>query len=242
MQNAIMTGKRILAFGAHPDDIEFGCGAVLLEASEQGAHLSLVVLSRGEAGTRGDPGIRESEARAAAKMLGADLQFMPTAGDTRIRASRELTQTAASLIRRHQPDILLAPSGHPNQHPDHRETSRIVRDAHRLARYGKTPGLEDLTPHASQLLLFYDISTGSPGGDAAHSILIDISGQVEKWKLLMQCHASQVKTMDYVDLQLSRARCHGIQMGVHSALRLQAESPLLAPSLADLGRFTSQRF
>jgi hypothetical protein len=58
----------------------------------------------------------------------------------------------------------------------------------------------------------------------------------------MQCHASQVKNMDYVELQLSRARVYGIQMGVHSALRLQSESPLLAGSIADLGNLRSQRF
>ena len=136
-----MSGKRILAFGAHPDDIEFGCGALLLDATAQGASISLVVLSKGEAGTQGDKATREAEAQAAANMLGADLHFLPTGGDTRIRANLELTQAAASLIRQCKPDILLAPSGHPNQHPDHRETNQIIRDAHRLARYGKTPGL-----------------------------------------------------------------------------------------------------
>jgi N-acetylglucosamine malate deacetylase 1 len=242
MQKSIMSGKRILAFGAHPDDIEFGCGALLLDATAQGASISLVVLSKGEAGTQGDKATREAEAQAAANMLGADLHFLPTGGDTRIRANLELTQAAASLIRQCKPDILLAPSGHPNQHPDHRETNQIIRDAHRLARYGKTPGLGVKEPHATQLLLFYDISTGGSSSDSANAILVDISAQVERWKQLMQCHASQVKNMDYVELQLSRARVYGIQMGVHSALRLQSESPLLAGSIADLGNLRSQRF
>ncbi|MCB1120629.1 MAG: PIG-L family deacetylase [Verrucomicrobiae bacterium] len=237
-----MNGKRILAFGAHPDDIEFGCGAVLLDAVKQGAQIKLVVLSKGEAGTHGDSNARETEAQAAANMLGAELQFLPTEGDTRIRANLELSQSVAAVIRKSRPDIVLAPSWHPNQHPDHRETSKIVRDAHRLARYGKTPGLEDHPPHAVQLLFFYDISTAANGADSNHSILIDISSQVERWKTLMQCHASQVKNMDYVDLQLSRARVYGIQMGVHSAVRLLMEGPPMAGSLAELGNFKSQRF
>ena len=237
-----MNGKRILAFGAHPDDIEFGCGAFLLDAAEKGAQLNLIVLSKGEAGTHGESSIREEESQKAANQLGADLQFLPTAGDTRIRTSLELAQEMARRIRSTKPDLILAPTGHLNQHPDHRETNLAVRDAHRLARYGKTPGLEDLEPHAAQLLLFYEISSGGSDGDGLNSVLVDISSHVEAWKELMQCHASQVKNMDYIDLQLSRARVYGIQAGVHSAQRLYSESPLLASSAEDLGNFSSQRF
>jgi len=237
---SIMNGKRILAFGAHPDDIEFGCGAVLLDAVQQGSQMSLMVLSKGEAGTHGDPLTREAETQKAAAMLGADVQFLETAGDTQIRADLELTQQTAKIIRQIQPDIILCPSGHLNQHPDHRETNLIVRDAYRLARYGKTPGLGDTSPHSTSLLMFYDISSG--GSDYPNSVLVDVSQQVEEWKLLMECHASQVKNMEYVELQLSRARVYGIQMGVHSAIKLFSEGPLLSSSISDLSGFTSQRF
>ncbi|MCZ6673074.1 MAG: PIG-L family deacetylase [Verrucomicrobia bacterium] len=242
MRNTNMNGKRILAFGAHPDDIEFGCGALLLDAEDRGAQLNLVVLSRGEAGTQGDGSTREIEARKAAEILGADIQFLPTAGDTQIRADMETILLAAKEIRRVQPNIILAPSRHLNQHPDHRETSLIVRDANRLARYGKTPGLEDLDLHASQMLLFYEISNEGSNGDGSNAILVDISSLVEKWKALMECHASQIKNLDYIDLQLSRARVLGIQMGVHSALRLYPEGPLLASSIAELSALKGQRF
>jgi LmbE family N-acetylglucosaminyl deacetylase len=237
-----MNGKRILTFGAHPDDIEFGCGAFLLDAVEKGVHLALVVLSRGEAGTQGDESTREAEARQAADMLGAEFHFLPTSGDTKIRANLESTLEFAKIIRAQRPDIILAPAGHLNQHPDHRETNVMIRDAYRLARYGKTPGLETLPPHATQLLLFYEISSGGSEGDGLNSILVDVSAQVQKWQALMECHASQVKNMDYIDLQLSRARVYGIQTGVHSAQRLYSESPLLASSSEDLSNFKSQRF
>lgn len=237
-----MNGKRILALGAHPDDIEFGCGAFLLDAAEKGAQLFLVVLSKGEAGTHGDAACREQESRQAAEMLGADLQFLPTAGDTRIRNSLELAQQVARCIRATTPDVILAPTGHLNQHPDHRETHLLARDAHRLARYGKTPDVGDLAAHAAQLLLFYEISSGAAAGDELNSVLVDVSRHVERWKALMQCHASQTSNMDYVDLQLSRARAYGIQAGVQSAQRLYSESPMLASSSADISNFRSQRF
>lgn len=237
-----MNGKRIVAIGAHPDDIEFGCGAFLLDAVDKGAQLTLVVLSKGEAGSQGNGSTRVVEAQYAANLLGANLHFVEAGGDTRIRADLETTLTVANEIRRLQPDIVLAPTGHSNQHPDHRETHRLVRDAHRLARYGKTPGLEEHAPHAVQLLLFYDISSGAENGDGLSSLLVDVSEQIDRWKELMECHASQVKNMDYIDLQLSRARVYGIQAGVHSAQRLFSESPLLASSSEVFAGFRSQRF
>lgn len=237
-----MNGKRIVAVGAHPDDIEFGCGAFLLDAVDKGALLTLIVLSKGEAGTQGDGSTRAVEAQYAATLLGANLHFVDAGGDTGIRANLETTKTLAMEIRRLRPDILLAPTGHLNQHPDHREAHLLVRDAHRLARYGKTPGMEAFAPHAVQLLLFYDISSDGSGNDEMNSILVDVSTHIATWKELMECHASQVKNMDYIDLQLSRARVYGIQAGVHSAQRLFSESPLLASSSEDLGNFKSQRF
>ncbi len=234
MQSVDMTGKRILAIGAHPDDIEFGCGAVLLDAAEKGASIDLVVLSKGEAGTHGNRSVREDEALKAAEMIGAQVQFPSTAGDTRLRSDLEITLMAAKTIRRCKPDIVLAPSGHLNQHPDHRETSIIARDANRLARYGKTPGLEGLDPHATQALLFFDISSESPGGDGMIPFLVDVSGQAERWKDLMACHESQTGNLDYVDLQLSRARTLGIQSGVKYAVRLYSEGPLLWSSIAGI--------
>ena len=237
-----MNGKRIVAIGAHPDDIEFGCGGFLLDAVEKGARVTLVVLSKGEAGSQGDGSTRVVEAQYAATLLEAKLHFVKAGGDTRIRACLENTLTLASEIRRLQPDILLAPTGQLNQHPDHRETHLLVRDAHRLARYGKTPGLEDYEPHTVELLLFYEISSGASEEAGLNSILVDVSKHVGAWKELMECHASQVRDMDYVDLQLSRARTYGIQAGVHSAQRLYSESPLLAASSEVFSQFKSQRF
>lgn len=242
MQSVAMTGKRFLVFGAHPDDIEFGCGAVLLDAAERGAAIELVVFSKGEAGTHGSRSERETEATEAAKMIGASIQFPSTPGDTRVRAGLEITLMAAKAIRRFKPDFVLAPSGHLNQHPDHRETCRIVRDANRLARYGKTPGLEDLDPHASQALLFYDISNESCGSEGLTPILLDVSTQVERWTALMKCHQSQTGNVDYIDLQLSRARALGIQSGVQAAARLYSEGPLLLGTSESLRDVAGPRF
>ncbi len=242
MQSVAMTGKKILAFGAHPDDIEFGCGAALLSAAASGATIECVVLSKGEAGTHGSRSVREEEAIQAAEMMGATIQFPSTAGDTRLRAGLEITLQVAKMMRRFRPDIVLAPTGHANQHPDHRETCRIARDANRLARYGKTPGLETLDPHASQALFFYDVSSEAVGSEGLTPILVDVSDQVDRWVELMECHKSQTGNVDYIALQLSRARALGIQAGVHSAVRLYSEGPVLLGSMAELCAARGPRF
>lgn len=237
-----MNGKRILAFGAHPDDIEFGCGPFLLDSKANGASIDLVVFSKGEAGTYGDPFVREAEATNAAEMLGATIQFPDIAGDTQLRATLEATRLVADIIRKSKADIVLAPCGHLNQHPDHREMSLIVRDANRLARYGKTPGLQEVEPHSSELLLFYDITSAVPSNLGLFPIILDVSEHKSSWEVLMRCHASQTKNMDYVELQLARARALGVQMGVSYALTLYSESPLMLSSSSDLNSLKGQRF
>ncbi len=90
----------ILAVGAHPDDIEFGCAHVLIQEVRKGNHVKLLVLSRGEAGTNGTPEARESEARAAAKLIGADIDFLDFGGDCHLLRSPENAFKLAVEIRK----------------------------------------------------------------------------------------------------------------------------------------------
>src|SRR6516165_7847790 len=71
----------LLVFGAHPDDIEFGCGGVVALESRAGRTVHFVVCSRGEAGTHGTPRQRASEAKRAAALLGATIEFVQLDGD-----------------------------------------------------------------------------------------------------------------------------------------------------------------
>src|SRR5437763_14158030 len=74
----------VLAFGAHPDDIEFGCGGVIVQETLAGRAAHLVVCSRGEAATHGQPEQRVSEARRAAMLLGATIAIDELDGDTHL--------------------------------------------------------------------------------------------------------------------------------------------------------------
>ena len=111
------TKLRILAVGAHPDDIEFGCGGILLAEAARGSEISLCVCSRGEAGSNGTPDEREAEARKAAKLLGATIEFLELGGDSHLEVSAANNIAVARQIRVARPDILLAPVASPGSAP-----------------------------------------------------------------------------------------------------------------------------
>ena len=102
----------ILAIGAHPDDIEFGCAHVLIQEARRGHRVKLLVLSRGEAASSGTPEERETEARAAAKAIGAEIAFLDFGGDCHMERTPKNAFHLAAEIRQFQPAIVLAP------HPD----------------------------------------------------------------------------------------------------------------------------
>src|SRR5580704_5717838 len=79
----------LLAFGAHPDDIEFACGGVVAGETRAGRAAHLAVCSRGEAASRGTPEQRAIEARKSAKVLGATLEFIELDGDARLEIRAE---------------------------------------------------------------------------------------------------------------------------------------------------------
>lgn len=227
----------LLAFGAHPDDIEFGAGGVIAREARTGRKIHLVVCSRGEAGTNGTPAQRTREAKAAAKILGATIEFLELDGDARLELKAAHARTLAGVIRRLKPAIVLAPTIEPNQHPDHWRLGTLVRDAVRLARYGGLRELKARPAHAVGQLFFYALSPGSvPVG--AQPILIDLSapGLVSTWTRAMEAHASQMKTRNYVELQVARARVLGLDAGAAYAQALYPNDPLVVDSLAALGR------
>src|SRR5215475_9834669 len=131
----------LLAFGAHPDDIEFGCGGVIAKETRAGRVAHFVICSRGEAASNGTPVQRVAEAKKAAALLGASLEFIELDGDAHLETKPTHAIKLARILRRQRPGIVLAPSLGANQHPDHPRLGQLVRDACRLARYG---GLEEL--------------------------------------------------------------------------------------------------
>ena len=222
---------RILAIGPHPDDIEFGCAPVLIKEGRRGALVHLLVLSRGEAATHGTPEGREQEAQEAARVIGAEVEFLDVGGDCRMEDSPSNALAIAGKIREFRPDLVLAPHPMENQHPDHAVVARLTRNACRLARYGGLAQLKAHPSHAVRGLYFYRVTQLV---DKPPDIVIDITGVVAEWESAMRCHHSQVSNRGYVDLQLFSARALGASIGVGYAAGLWTNDPIRLDYLSDL--------
>jgi LmbE family N-acetylglucosaminyl deacetylase len=223
-----------LAVGAHPDDIEFGCGGVLMVEHQRGASVVWTVCSRGEAGTHGTPELRQQECESAARYCDAKLRWLEMGGDAHLEDRFDNALALAQVIREVRPQVVLAPSWVANQHPDHVVVSRLVQKAARLARYG---GLKELSdegaPHAITVLLYYAVTPGAaPVG--VTEIAIDVSSVVGQWEAMMRCHQTQLQTRDYVELQLTSSRLAGLQFGQAYAQMLYSQEALMLESLASL--------
>ena len=227
----------LLAFGAHPDDIEFGCGGVIALETQRGRSAHLVVCSRGESGTHGTPEIREAEARQAAQILGASLEILGLDGDSHLEVRAAHAIRLAEIIRLQRPSIVLAPSLVENQHPDHWRLGQMVRDAARLARYGGVAELRERAPHSIGALFFYALGLESEPRDIS-PILVDVSQPqvLAAWTSAMEAHVSQVSARGYVEAQLVRARLRGLSAGVGHAIALFPNDAVVVESLGAVER------
>jgi LmbE family N-acetylglucosaminyl deacetylase len=225
----------LLAFGPHPDDIEFACGAVIAKESRLGRPVHFVICSRGEAGSYGTPNQRVAEAKKAASILGATVEFIQLDGDAHLEIKSSHAIKLARIVRRVKPGIILAPSPVENQHPDHWRLGCLVRDAARLARYAGLKDLRALAPHAIDQLLFYAVTPDAEPRDIT-PVFIDVSAPeiVATWKAAMEAHASQTSARAYVELQIARARANGLRAGVGYAIGLFPGSPIVLRSLDPL--------
>jgi LmbE family N-acetylglucosaminyl deacetylase len=227
----------LLAFGAHPDDIEFGCGGVIAKETRAGRAAHFVVCSRGEAASHGTPAQRVIEANRSAALSGARLEFVELGGDAHFEVSVAHAIKLAGIIRRVRPGIVLAPSLIENQHPDHPRLGQLVRDACRLARYSGVKELHSARPHAIEQLFYYAVTPEAEPSDIT-PVLIDVSAPdvLRAWTVAMQAHASQAAARNYVELQLTRARLRGLRAGCGHAIALFPNDPLVLDSLAAIGR------
>lgn len=160
---------KILGIGAHPDDIEFGCGGTFYKLSRKKHKISFLVMSKGEMGSPAN--IREKEQEKSVKYLNANL-YWGGFKDTNIPMSRELIQTIERHIRLIEPDIIF--TNYPEDtHQDHRNVSNATVTA---ARYSRN-------------LIFYEVPTTL---NFVPNVFVNICGVIDRKVFLLKCHDSQV--------------------------------------------------
>ncbi|SDS16770.1 bacillithiol biosynthesis deacetylase BshB1 [Formosa sp. Hel1_31_208] len=118
----------ILAFGAHPDDVELGCGATIAKEVARGKMVGIIDLTRGELGTRGTAQTRDEEARQAANILGVDVRENLGFADGFFVNDQEHQLEIIKMVRKYQPDMVLC-NAIDDRHIDHGKGSRLVSDA-----------------------------------------------------------------------------------------------------------------
>lgn len=118
----------ILAFGAHPDDVELSCGGTLYNEIQNGKSVGIIDLSAGELGTRGNAKIRSKESALAATILGVSFRKNLGLPDGFIFNTKENQMKVINLIRHYQPDVVLCNAVN-DRHPDHARAIQLVSDA-----------------------------------------------------------------------------------------------------------------
>lgn len=118
----------ILAFGAHPDDVELGCGATLAKAVAQGKKVGIIDLTKGEMGTRGTDVIRSQEAEQAASILGVHFRENIGFRDAFILNDESHQLKVIQVIRTYQPDVVLC-NAKMDRHIDHGRASELISNA-----------------------------------------------------------------------------------------------------------------
>lgn len=118
----------ILAMGAHPDDVELGCGGTLAKEIANGKKIGILDLTRGELGTRGSAEIRDREAAAAAKILGVEVRENLAFRDGFFINDEAHQLEIIKVIRKYQPDIVLT-NAIEDRHKDHGKGSELTSTA-----------------------------------------------------------------------------------------------------------------
>lgn len=118
----------ILAFGAHPDDVELGCGATIAKEISLGKKVGIIDLTRGELGTRGSADLRDKEAANAASILGVSVRENLSLADGFFVNDKKHQLEIIKMIRKYKPEIVLC-NAVDDRHIDHPKGSDLVSDA-----------------------------------------------------------------------------------------------------------------
>ncbi len=221
-----------LAFGPHPDDAEIGAGSLLLKMKQLGHRTGIIDMTTGDMGW-GSPEVRLKECDDAAKVLGLDVRENLDLGDCRIEDTFENRCKVAGKIRKHRPQIVLAPYyhlpiGRGLGHNDHYKTGQIVANAYNLAHLKKAP--VEGEPHQAKAIYFYFLPLGTPP-----TFVVDVTDQFDGWIRALDCHQSQFHNPDRPrpdslptvrEAFESFARYWGWQIGVKYGQAFLSTSPL----------------
>jgi bacillithiol biosynthesis deacetylase BshB1 len=216
----------ILAFGAHPDDVELGCAGTLLGAIAEGKKVGVIDLTKGELGTRGTISQRLSESQLASEVLGLSIRENLGMADGFFINNKEHQLIIIETIRRFQPSIIFC-NAPEDRHPDHGRAASLVAESAFLSGLEKIKtsheGIAQEAWRPTQVFHYIQSRSLTP------NFVVDISKHIEKKMESIMAYQSQfynpnsnepdtfISSAAFLEFVKGRAKELGQQIGVQYA-------------------------
>jgi len=233
----------ILFFGAHPDDVELGCGATIAKEVSLGKNVGIIDLTRGELGTRGTAEIRDEEAKNAASVLGVEIRENLRMRDGFFTNDEAHQMEVIKMIRKYRPEIVIC-NAVDDRHIDHGKGSKLVSDSCFLSGLIKIETeIDGISQAAWRPKLVYHYIQWK---DLKPDFVVDVSGFMDKKVASLMEYKSQfydpnsnepatpIATKNFKDSILYRAQDLGRLINSEYAEGFTVERYLAVNSLGDL--------
>ncbi|MGD9900200.1 MAG: bacillithiol biosynthesis deacetylase BshB1 [Calditrichaceae bacterium] len=207
----------ILAFGAHPDDVELFCSGTLIKMADLGYSVGIVDLTRGELSTRGNPETRLEEAKKAADIIKAKIRVNVGLPDGNIINNQSNRMKIIELLRFYKPEIVMIPYRE-DRHPDHVNASGLLKEACFQSGLAKIDSSTD--PHRPENVIYYfNHALAEP------SFVVDISNEFDRKMKAIKSYESQfhnpesnepetyISSRIFMESVETRAKFFGFQIG-----------------------------
>jgi len=216
----------ILAFGAHPDDIELACAGTLMVEKGNGKKVGIIDLTQGELGTRGSAAIRKQEAAAASKIMNIDVRENLALPDGFFKNDEVNQRLVIAAIRKYQPEIIIC-NAPEDRHPDHGRASQLVEDAIFLSGLRKIETIDNGVHQ--QVWRPHFVFNYIQDRYLHPNFVIDISGVIERKIAAIKAYGTQfvnpdldepqtyISTPDFLEGIINRSKMYGKMIGVKYA-------------------------
>lgn len=216
----------ILAFGAHPDDVELGCGGTLIKHRKSGYTTGIIDLTKGELGTRGTVEIRQAESDMASEIMGCSIRENLGLRDGFFTNDEGTRLKVIEIIRKYRPEIVLVPATY-DRHPDHKRAGELVAEACFYSGLQKIKTVEngEHQVHWRPKSIYHYIQFI----DLRPDFCVDISDVIEEKMAAVFAHKSQfhdpesreiptfISSPEFSDYTRYRTQTTGIQSGFSNA-------------------------
>jgi bacillithiol biosynthesis deacetylase BshB1 len=233
----------ILAFGAHPDDVELSCGGTIAKEVSAGKKVGIVDLTRGELGTRGSADLRDKEAKQASSILGVTIRENLGFSDGFFKNDEANQLEVIKILRKYRPNVVLC-NAQTDRHIDHGRAASLVHDACFLSGLRKIETFIDNRPQKlwrpSQV--YHYIQWNNNPCD----FVVDISDFIDKKMAAILSYGSQfydekskepetpISSQQFLDSIQNRAADLGRIIGVGYAEGFTTQRQLAVAHISDL--------